>query len=470
MMDTFENEQLHPEQQETEATIQEDAAIREEAVIQEDAEVTAPLEEETSLYHGAGAGRREETYAVTQEQPAAEQSVTPTKRTKKKRKAGKVWKGILAAVLALLVIAGSCTATAYLTTQYWQNQNNAHLQLYIDQKVQAILNSQNDSLGGTSGGTTNVVVTVDGLSASQIYEKNIGSVVAVTCTVVTGGVGQNYQGTSAGSGFILSEDGYIVTNYHVVEGATSINVTLANGKKYACVVRGYDETNDVAVLKAEVSGLTPVTLGKSGETKVGDPVVAIGNALGELSFSLTVGYISGVDRQITTDGTILNMLQTDAAINSGNSGGPLFNAKGEVIGITTAKYSGTTSSGASIEGISFAIPMDDVSSMIWDLKEYGYVTGAYLGISVSDVDPAAQMYGVPAGAYVHETVQGYCAAKAGMQAGDIIVEIGGYQVTGLNSLSRALRNFKAGDAASVKVWRGGKEILLTVVFDEKPQA
>ena len=443
---------------------------------------------ENTVYHGTGAGRREETYANpaysayhTSGQPGGYQPpyyqspyyqsyYQPPQPEKKKRKAGKVWKGILAAVLALVIVAGSCTATAYLTTQYWKQQNNEQLQMYIDQKVQAILEEQKNNNGGTSGDTTNVVVTVDGMSASQIYEKNLGSVVAVTCSVVSGGIGQSYQGTSAGSGFIISEDGFIVTNYHVVEGATSVTVTLADGRKFGCLVRGFDETNDVAVLKAETTGLTPVTIGRSSELKVGDPVVAIGNALGELSFSLTAGNVSGIDREITTDGTILNMLQTDAAINSGNSGGPLFNAKGEVIGITTAKYSGTTSSGASIEGISFAIPIDDVIGMIGDLRDHGYVTGAYLGVSVSDVDPAAQSYGVPAGAYVHEVVPGNCAAKAGMQAGDIIIELGGYTVTSLNTLSRALRNFDAGDTSTVTVWRGGQQIVLTITFDEKPQS
>jgi serine protease Do len=384
---------------------------------------------------------------------------------KKQKKAGKVFKRIFATILAIVVIAGSCTVSSFLTARYLNNQHDALLQQYVDQKFQAALDAlQNPS----SGGSTNVIVTVDGLSASEIYERNIQSVVAVNCTI-SGGAGQTTPKSSAGSGFIISEDGFIVTNYHVVEGATSVTVILANGKKYSCQVRGYDATNDVAVLKAEATNLMPVTIGRSSETKVGDPVVAIGNALGTLSFSLTVGNISGVDRKITTDGSILNMLQTDAAINSGNSGGPLFNAKGEVIGITTAKYSGTTSSGASIEGISFAIPMDDVASLISDLKEHGYVTGAYLGVTVSDVDPAAQAYGVPAGAYVHEVVEGFCAKRAGIQPGDIIIELGGYEVTSLNSLTKALRNFKGGDLSTVRVWRGGKVVVLSITFDEKPQ-
>ena len=476
-MDTFENEELTPQEQ----PVQE----------QPTQEQAAPAEEQQdSVYHGVGAGRREETYVPPvytyqppqqpngYQQPVYYQHVyyqpcyqpPQPPKPKKKKNVGKVFKGVLAAVLALVILAGCCTATAFLTTQYWKDQNNAQLQMYIDQKVQAVLDAQKENQGNGSGDTTNVIVTVDGLSASQIYEKNINSVVAVTCTISKGGVGQNSLSTSAGSGFIISEDGYVVTNYHVVEGATAITITLANGSKYTCQVKGYDATNDVAVLKAEATGLTPVTIGKSSELKVGDPVVAIGNALGSLSFSLTTGHVSGMDREISTDGSVMNMLQTDTAINSGNSGGPLFNTKGEVIGITTAKYSGTTSSGASIEGISFAIPMDDVASMISDLQQHGYVTGAYLGVSVSDVNSSAQAYGVPAGACVTYVAPGNCAATAGVLKGDIIVEIGGYTVTGINSLSRVLRNFKAGDTSTITVWREGRQIILTITFDDKPQS
>jgi serine protease Do len=165
---------------------------------------------------------------------------------------------------------------------------------------------------------------------------------------------------------------------------------------------------------------------------------------------------------------VINMMQTDLAINSGNSGGPLFNARGEVIGITSAKYSGTSSSGASIEGIGFAIPIDDVWSMIEDLRDHGYITGAYLGVSVSDVNPEAQAYGVPAGAYVHEVVAGYCAAESGMQAGDIIIWVDTQQITSLNSLTRALRGFEPGDTVEITVWREGRNVKLTLTLDEKP--
>lgn len=452
-MDTFENNELNPQE------------------IPE-----APTQPESGEYHGAGAGSREElfvdpaynayhtggadsreTYDQMPDQNAPQEEA-PAAQPRKE--GGKVVKVILSLLLALVILVGSCAATAYFAGRYWMEKSFERLQGYVDQQVQDALG--NVQLPTVPGDTTNVIVSVDGFSASQIYEKNIGSVVAVTCTMS--------GGSSVGSGFVISQDGYIVTNYHVVEGASSVKVTLVNGTKYTCEIKGFDATNDIAVLKADATGLSPVTIGKSGELKVGDPVVAIGNALGELSFSLTAGNISGVNREITTEGTILNMLQTDAAINSGNSGGPLFNAKGEVIGITTAKYSGTTSSGASIEGISFAIPMDDVVGMIEDLVDFGYVTGAYLGVSVTDVDPAAQMYGVPAGAYVVEVVKDYCAEKAGVVPGDIIIGLGEHMISSYNSLARALRNFKAGDSTIITVWRSGQKLEFPITFDEKPKS
>ena len=165
----------------------------------------------------------------------------------------------------------------------------------------------------------------------------------------------------------------------------------------------------------------------------------------------------------------MNMIQTDVAINSGNSGGPLFNMYGEVVGITTAKFSGNSSSGASIEGIGFAIPIDDVTGMIEDLQNYGYVTGAYLGVMVMDVDTDAQYYGLPAGAYVESTSEGGAAEKGGILAGDIITKVGEYAVTSVSDLTRVLRKFEAGQTVSVVVYRSGQTKTLSVVLDEKPR-
>ena len=350
-----------------------------------------------------------------------------------------------------------------------RNENKT-LKLYFNEKLQ-ILSDRLEKLEGVGEGEGPLETPEENLTASQVFERNIQSVVAITCNVnVNSGFGQVIQSTSSGSGFVMSADGYIITNHHVIDGAQNgkITVTFHDGTKYVAKLIGSDASSDIALLKIDATDLRPVTIGKSSSLAVGDQVVAIGNALGELSFSLTVGYISGIDRDVNTDGSMMSMLQTDAAINSGNSGGPLFNAKGEVIGINTAKYSGTTSSGASIEGISFAIPMDDVIGMLEDLRDFGYIKGASMGVYVKNVDAAdAEMYNLPMGVYVQDVIAGKAAERAGIQARDIITELGGYKIENMNDLTRALRNFEGGQSATVTVWRGGTEKILTITFDEK---
>jgi serine protease Do len=310
-------------------------------------------------------------------------------------------------------------------------------------------------------------VTVEGLTPSQVYARNKMSVVAISCSAKVSQNGQLGTVTSAGTGFVLTADGYVITNYHVIEEMEIVNVITYDGTEYRAMVKGFDANNDLAVLKVEAQDLKPVTLGSSTDLVIGDMVVAIGNPLGELNSTQTVGYISGKDRDVSSDDTLINMLQTDAAINSGNSGGPLFNMKGEVIGIITAKYSGTTSSGASIEGIGFAIPIDDVTGMIADIMNHGYVTGAYLGVSVYDIPAELKSY-YGEGAVVAEAQEGYCAQRAGIQAEDVIIDVGGYKVTSVSTLTRALRNFKPGDTIQVTVLRKGREVVVTVTLDEKP--
>lgn len=309
------------------------------------------------------------------------------------------------------------------------------------------------------------------LTPAQVYAQCVDSVVAINCTgAVNSGFGQIMETSSSGSGFILSEDGYIVTNFHVVEGQQKLEVSTNDGTTYEAEYIGGNEANDIALIKVDAEGLPPVTVGTSSDLTVGDQVAAIGNPLGELASTLTVGYISAKDRIVTSDGAQINMLQTDAAINPGNSGGPLFNMYGEVVGITSAKYSGTTDSGASIEGIGFAIPMDDVMNMLDDLRNYGYITGGYLGVSVSEVgEEASELYGLPKGVLVREVTRGSCAEKAGIQVQDIIVSLAGYDIESLNDLSRALNKCKGGEEVTVTVYRSGGEKTLSVVLDERPQ-
>ena len=393
---------------------------------------------------------------------------TPAPQPSAIKKSG-FWKTVLISSVVALVC---CGITAGCVSAYWQ-QRNSDLTRSFDEKL-AVLREEmkenthigsGDSVSGSPGPTVE-----GGLTPAQVYAQNVDSIVAVECTVTEEYFGQMMEGVSTGSGFVLTADGYIVSNYHVVKNASRIAVNCKGAEHLEAEFIGGDEANDIALLKVDAEGLKPVTIGSSDVLIVGDQVVAIGNPLGELTSTLTVGYVSAKDRVIATDGTQINMLQTDAAINPGNSGGPLFNMKGEVIGITTAKYSGTTDSGATIEGIGFAIPMDDVVGMLEDLRQYGYITGAYLGVSVSNVDPTtAQMYGLPMGALVRGVVKGSCAQKGGIQARDILVNLGGYEIENLNDLSRALRKFKAGDTVSVTVYRGGSQVQLSLVLDEKPQ-
>ena len=309
------------------------------------------------------------------------------------------------------------------------------------------------------------------MTPRQVYQKNVDAVVAISNQSLTTNIyGQVSETASSGSGFIVSEDGFVVTNYHVVSGANALQVILYNGNSYDAKLMGYDATNDLAVLKIDGTGLPYVSMGSSDAVGVGDRVAAIGNPLGELTSTMTVGYISAKDRMVSTDGSAISMMQTDAAINSGNSGGPLFNMYGQVIGITTAKYSGTSNSGAYIEGIGFAIPIDDVLDMITDIMEKGYISGAYLGVMVRDMNQeVADTYGFPMGVYVDSVTEGSCAQKAGIQTKDIIIALGDYEVTSMSELTKALRQFEAGDTTNVKVFRGGAELVLEITLDEKPR-
>ena len=444
------------------------------------AEQAEPRQPDTT-YRGTGVGRKESPFAdspyvMKHEPPKAESRPgvafnppEPPVKPRAQKKSGKVWKKILAGALAVALVAGSCGITAALVNRRWENEMILMEQEFSDRldRIQNQLDNTEKIAQSMPGAIASAAV--NGLTPGQVYAMNVRSVVLITCEIATSAYGQVQTGASAGSGFVITENGYVVTNNHVVEGATKIYVGTHDGQEYAAKLVGSDATNDVAVLKVEAEGLSPVTLGSSADLAVGDQVVAIGNPLGELTATMTAGYVSAKNRDVTTDGRTINMIQTDAAINSGNSGGPLFNMKGEVVGITTAKYSGSSASGATIEGIGFAIPMDDVVGMVDDLVNFGYITGAYLGVMVSDMDAeAASYYGMPVGAYVHEATPGYCAEKAGLQPKDIIVALGEYEVKNVSGLTRALRNFEAGQTTTITVYRSGERLVLTITLDAKP--
>ena len=397
----------------------------------------------------------------------------PKAPRQKKQRTG-FWRRALSAVLILALVICGCAVTASTVNQQWELRSQETVTALnqriseLEQQIQALPEAAAPAGESVSGSPT--TTNDGGMTPAQLYARNVNSVVAIRVSVQTYAYGQYVDGSSSGSGFILTEDGYVVTNYHVVEGATSVSVIMYDETVLAATVVGYDATNDVAVLKVEATGLPAVTLGSSNDLIVGDMVVAIGNPLGELNATQTVGYICGKDREVTTGGTIINMLQTDAAINPGNSGGPLFSMKGEVVGITPAKYSGTTSSGASIEGIGFAIPIDDIEGILLDLKDHGYVTGPYLGITVQNVDASfTEAYGI-SGAAIIGIEPGYAADRAGLKVKDIIIGLDGQDVDSITELTRALRNYEAGDTVTVTVIRGGVKMDISVTLDEKPQA
>ena len=340
--------------------------------------------------------------------------------------------------------------------------------------------------GNNSGGSTTLVegertptvvnvsnvTTKDPLTASQIYQAYVGSTVGITTEIVTTNYfGQPVSQAAAGSGFVISDNGYILTNYHVIKGASSIKVAFMDGTNYDATLVGGESENDIAVLKINASGLSPVVLGNSDNVQVGEQVVAIGNPLGELTFTFTGGYVSAKDRSVTmSDGTVMNMLQTDTAINSGNSGGPLFNEYGQVIGIVSAKLSSSSNSEASVEGLGFAIPINDVKDMVTSIIEHGYVTGKpNVGILMKDVPQEAQQYGVPAGSEVLAVLDGSGAGKAGLQAGDIITAVNGTAVSGSEALKAAVQDCKAGDKVTFSVYRDGDTVELEITLDEDNQ-
>ena len=309
------------------------------------------------------------------------------------------------------------------------------------------------------------------MTAAEVYAANVNSTVGITTSVTTNYWGFQTTSAASGSGFILTQDGYILTNYHVVESSDSITVALYDGTVYDAELIGYDESNDVAVLKVDAEGLSPVILGDSDNLNVGDSVVAIGNPLGELTFSLTAGLVSAKDREVTLSSAVtMDLIQTDCAINSGNSGGALFNLYGEVIGITNAKYSSSSSSSASIDNIGFAIPINHVLPIVKSIIEKGYISKPYIGVTVSDVNRQTQLYGIPAGAAVQSVTEGSPAAEAGLQAGDVITRVNDTEMTGSNDLVSLVGAASVGDVLQLTVYRQGTTVELSLTVGEQIQS
>ena len=370
------------------------------------------------------------------------------------RKTRGIGKKVLAGVLALVLVAAVSFGggfAGYLVA----SKNGGQTVMYQ----------------AASGGSATSTSSTGG-SLSDVASAVTPSVVVVTTEQI---VTDNYFWggqqvlSGAGSGVILTTDGYIVTNYHVVEGAQQVTVTLHDDSTYTATVVGSDQQSDIALLKIEADGLTPAVLGDSDNVQVGEVVIAVGNPMGTLGGTVTDGIVSALNRDISVEGNEMTLMQTSAAISPGNSGGGLFNTNGELIGIVNAKYSDEDA-----EGLGFAIPVNTMKTVVQDLLENGYVTGRpALGITVitvSDVQTAMQ-YGVSSlGVYVNSVDAGSGAEAAGMKAGDRIVSIGSQLVEITDDVTNALKSYNVGDVVEVQVDRGRELITLQVTLGEKTGA
>ena len=338
---------------------------------------------------------------------------------------------------------------------------------YFANKVNTSTNgSLNITKTSNSGTTTTASSTSTANSTSEIVKKTADSVVEIsTESVVTGSFAQHYVQRGAGSGVIISQDGYILTNNHVINGANSVKVRLRDGTEYDATIIGSDSDNDIALLKVSATGLSPATFGDSNSLAVGDYVVAIGNPLGELGGTVTDGIISALARKVTIEDTQMTLLQTNAQVNPGNSGGGLFNENGELVGIVNAKQSATE-----VEGIAFAIPINNVLDILSDLKEYGYVTGKVdLGIDFTDItsDETAFYYGVnQTGCYVLSVDSGSNAEKAGVTRGDLVTKVNDTDVSSSSDITAALEKAEVGDTVTFTVSRRGTSKTISFVLEE----
>lgn len=300
------------------------------------------------------------------------------------------------------------------------------------------------------------------MSPAEVYASTVSSVVSINSSSVSTNIfGQRVESASSGRGFVVTQDGYIVTNHHVIEGATSILVRTRSGDEYSAELIGSDEQSDLAVLKIDASGLTPAVLGDSTKLEVGDLAVVIGNPLGELGGTVTSGIISALDREVSIDGQMMTLMQTDAAVNPGNSGGGLFDANGDLVGIINAK-----SSGDNVEGLGFAIPISNATDIIDELIANGEVTSRpTLGVSLYDVtdrNTAAQLGVDSTGVYIVQIVQGGSADRAGLQTGDRIISVDGTEVNSTEEVRTALNEHSTGEQMNMEIERDGNTIEVMV--------
>lgn len=377
-------------------------------------------------------------------------------RAPRKKGNGKIYAICTAIAISGVLLSGGA---AYAGTRFAasQAQENAPV---------SSLNGNSTSGSGSSNGSSNVNVHV--IDVSSVVSRIRPSVVEITTEVVSSGnsLFQQYISEGAGSGVILTEDGYIVTNDHVIADAASITVKTYDGQEFPATLVGTDPATDIAVIKVEADNLVPAEIGSSDDIEVGEPAIAVGNPLGSLGGTVTTGVISAVGREITIENETMTLLQTDAAINPGNSGGGLFDVDGKLIGVVNAKQSAS-----GIEGLGFAIPITDVEPIIEDLKTNGHVTSRpYLNVSLQDI-PADSYYmsgsrePLEAGVYIVQVVPGGAAEKAGLEVGDRIVSFDGESVESVSSLKNDLRRHAIGDEVEIVIDRQGQEETLHITLE-----
>ena len=385
-------------------------------------------------------------------EPQAAASKPPKKR--RKRSGGRIVRSAVALVLA----AAMGFAGGFVGARVGNAGNKV--------VIQQVERTDSSAASGTA-------VSSSGMTTSQVSEMVSPSVVVITTEQVVysqwSWYGQNQVESGAGSGVIISSDGYILTCAHVVSGASQITVTIGD-TDYTATVVGKDDTSDVAVLKIDATGLTPATVGDSDSLSVGDSVLAVGNPLGQLGGTVTSGIVSALNRSVTIRGTsstnTMSLIQMDASVSPGNSGGGLFNMNGELIGLVNAK-----SSSSNAEGLGFAIPINDAIQVAQDLLENGYVSGRpYMGITyiaVTDAQTAAQFNVNAYGVYVVDVVQGGPADKAGLKVGDRIVSIDGTEIARKDDLGTLMQQHTAGDTLSITVARDGQMQTVSLTLGEK---
>ena len=382
-------------------------------------------------------------------------------------------RALLALLLVIIIfLGGIATALSILNIRLFQELHRKENALTVAYAVQ----SQTEAEAETDPTlatyprektTVDLQQTPDGdsregeMSLQEIYETNIPAVVSISAA--TG------SGSSTGTGVVLSANGYLLTNYHVIRQALAINVTLTDERELRATLVGEDPVSDLAVLRVDAEDLTPAQFGDSDGVRVGDSVVAIGDPLGvELRGTMTDGIVSAISRDVQVDGRVMNLIQTNAALNSGNSGGPLINRFGQVIGINTMKI-GTFADSSGVEGLGFAIPSASVKEIVNQLLSQGYVSGRpWLGIEVESFSTFYQrFYRVPKGVYVTDVQAGSPAEAADLRIGDIILAADGSAVTDMDALNTQLYTHAPGDSMTFSVYRNGRQGEVTVTLEEK---